>query len=40
MNKPVPHEMICRTFINSRGVAGDTRKPEELVDDYLSKVCL
>ena len=39
MNKPVPHEMIIRSFINSHGVAGDNRKPEELVDDYLSQVC-
>ncbi|KNB46375.1 hypothetical protein JH06_0157 [Blastocystis sp. subtype 4] len=38
MNKPVPHDMIIRSFINSHGVAGDNRKPEELVDDYLSQL--
>ena len=39
MNKPVPHDMIIRSFINSHGVAGDNRKPEELVDDYYYCSC-
>lgn len=40
MSNPISHDMVIRSFINSYGVAGDNRKPEELVDDYLSKVFL